>query len=154
MGDAKPKKRRWFRFSLRTMLVLMTVFCIWLGWQVSIVRERKAVLAELKRHHPTGTSYICLETFLADPAHQAAQAHPDVKAIRISWFRRLLGDETCVSLGTPGPLDPAIAERMERAFPEAKLSIYLAGEDAYRDSLYTASRRKNRGAVFNTGVKQ
>lgn len=38
--------RRWLRFSLRTMFALLTAFCVWLGWQSNIVRQRKAVLAD------------------------------------------------------------------------------------------------------------
>ena len=34
------KPRRWFRFSLRTLLVLVTLFGVWLGVQVKWVRDR------------------------------------------------------------------------------------------------------------------
>jgi hypothetical protein len=34
MKDEKPPKRRWFPFSLRTMFVLVTVFCVFLGWLI------------------------------------------------------------------------------------------------------------------------
>jgi len=36
--EEKPK-RRWLSFSIRTLLIAVTIFCVWLGWQVSIVRE-------------------------------------------------------------------------------------------------------------------
>lgn len=36
--------RRWFRFSLRTLLVLMTLVCVWLGREVNqAVRQQRAV---------------------------------------------------------------------------------------------------------------
>ena len=38
--------RRWFRFGLRTLFVVMTLVAVWLGWQASIVRERNALIAE------------------------------------------------------------------------------------------------------------
>jgi hypothetical protein len=38
MDNLKPTKRRWFRFSLRTMLVVMLVFGSLMGW---VVRERR-----------------------------------------------------------------------------------------------------------------
>jgi len=40
-----PSHRRWFRFSLRTVLVLLTLFCVWLGVQVKWIRDRHDVLA-------------------------------------------------------------------------------------------------------------
>ena len=43
MTETKPK-RRWFRFSLRTLLVTVTLLCVWLGWQARIVQERKGLL--------------------------------------------------------------------------------------------------------------
>jgi hypothetical protein len=36
-------ERRWLRFSLSSLLIAATLFCVWLGWQASIVRERRAV---------------------------------------------------------------------------------------------------------------
>src|SRR5690242_12542980 len=48
----KPN-RRWLRFSIRTLLVAVTIFCVWLGWQVSIVRERTRALAELRQEGHT-----------------------------------------------------------------------------------------------------
>ena len=46
MTETKPK-RRWFRFSLRTLFVLMTVIGVWLGYQASSVRQRKQLLSRL-----------------------------------------------------------------------------------------------------------
>ena len=46
-------KRRWFQFSMRTLLIVVTllaVACAYVGWQAKIVRERRDELA------------ICLET--------------------------------------------------------------------------------------------
>jgi hypothetical protein len=40
---AKPK-RRWFRFSLRTLFVLVTVFCVWLGFQFNWIYRRHRAL--------------------------------------------------------------------------------------------------------------
>ena len=43
------RKRRWFRFSLRTFLLVVTVLCIWLGIKVNEARRQKeAVDAILK----------------------------------------------------------------------------------------------------------
>jgi hypothetical protein len=43
--ETNPKtRRRWFRFSLRTMLVLVTLVCVYLGWATNWRRQREAFL--------------------------------------------------------------------------------------------------------------
>ena len=32
--------RRWLQFSLRSLLVLLTIACVWLGWKVERARKR------------------------------------------------------------------------------------------------------------------
>lgn len=47
----KPKFTRWLRFSLRTLLLAMTVLCIWLGMKVNAARrQEEAVKAILSLH--------------------------------------------------------------------------------------------------------
>ena len=55
MSDAttitKPsavRKRRWFRFSLRTMLLATTMLCIWLGWKINAAREQRQAVAAVR----------------------------------------------------------------------------------------------------------
>ena len=63
-----PPKRRWFRFSLRTMFVVVTIFGVWLGWQLKIVRERKAILREILQSTDVGDfSYMDLESEVGQP---------------------------------------------------------------------------------------
>jgi hypothetical protein len=116
MND-KPQ-RGWFRFSLRTMFVVITVLCCWLGWESSVVRVRQGTLRELrtkpgievttaaawKQRFPTGT--------LPQPAAQ------------ISTVRTWLGDEAIQEIGyTVNFSDLSTEEqaRLEKVFPEAKL---------------------------------
>jgi hypothetical protein len=40
-------KSHWFRFSLRTLLLLLTVLCVWLGIQVNSVRRQREAVAVL-----------------------------------------------------------------------------------------------------------
>ena len=39
------KPRRWLRFSLRTMFLLLTVLSVWLGWNLNRVRQRERLLS-------------------------------------------------------------------------------------------------------------
>ena len=59
MNETKPK-RRWFRFSLRTLFVMVTMFALALGYQLNWIRNRHEFLklpkvVQLNRP-PPGTS--------------------------------------------------------------------------------------------------
>jgi hypothetical protein len=41
---SEAPKRRWFRFSLRTLFVVVTVIGIWLGWNFNTAQRRRAAL--------------------------------------------------------------------------------------------------------------
>ena len=41
---ARSPHRRWFRFSLRSLFVAVTLFACWLGWNWRQVRERDSLL--------------------------------------------------------------------------------------------------------------
>jgi len=47
-----PPRRRWYQFSLRTLLVwmlLVSVLCALVGLRVKLVREERATFAEMMR---------------------------------------------------------------------------------------------------------
>ena len=50
MVNARPR-RRWFAFSLRTLLLLVTACAIWLGWWVNSARNQQASVAAIKDHN-------------------------------------------------------------------------------------------------------
>jgi hypothetical protein len=88
MSDQPLPRRTWLRFSLRTLLLITTLLCVWLGYETSQVRSRKALRAEL----------TAKKTFNFVTADEYAQRYaligrkPD-KVARISPLRKLLGDE-------------------------------------------------------------
>ena len=43
MTDTAPK-RRWYQFGLPTFFVVVTVFCVWLGYHVNWMQQRRALL--------------------------------------------------------------------------------------------------------------
>lgn len=53
MPDSQPAatkhKRRWFQFSLRTLLVLLTLSCAWLGVVVNRVNRQRAAVQVVER---------------------------------------------------------------------------------------------------------
>ena len=49
-AEPPKRKRRWFQFSLRSLMIgvtLLAVPCAYVGWQAKIVRERRAMLGTI-----------------------------------------------------------------------------------------------------------
>jgi hypothetical protein len=44
MATARSINRRWFRFGLRTLLIALTVLCVWLGFKVNAARRQHEVV--------------------------------------------------------------------------------------------------------------
>lgn len=95
-----PPRRRWFRFRLRTLLVLITAFCIWLGWQMSIVRER------VDRFGNENYSFF------------ARGPNP------LPWYRRSMGDAYIESIVLRTEVLAAERQELQRLFPEAQIVDY------------------------------
>lgn len=50
-GDGSVRRfspRRWLRFSLRTLLIAVTVFCLWLGRQVYVARRQAEAVTKIE----------------------------------------------------------------------------------------------------------
>ena len=95
-----PKRR--FAFSLRTLLVVVTVLCCWLGWNIRVVHERRAVRA----------AFVSEDWEVGFGDSEAS----------VSWIRRLLGDEPVGSIYRLHGLPPTNDLFHARAcFPEATL---------------------------------
>ena len=107
---------RWFRFSLRTLLVVMTALCCWLGWESSVVRGRKAVLREIKNNPAYNV------TTASQYSARFGYGPPIGKVATIPFIRRWLGDEPVQDILVvehfQGYSEEQLA-RLKRAFPEA-----------------------------------
>jgi len=74
-------KPRWLRFSLRTLLLLIAVLCVWLAWRMNRVRHIRDAVAEIKR---LGGGIVY--------THELDMA-PPVDPPGPKWFRQIFGDE-------------------------------------------------------------
>src|SRR5262245_37829662 len=41
-------QRRWFQFTLRTALVLVTTLCVWLGWWANSAHRQRLAVEQIK----------------------------------------------------------------------------------------------------------
>jgi hypothetical protein len=105
--EAEPKrKRRWFQFSLRTLLVgvtLLAIPCAYVGWQAKIVRERRALRENRQFYEP----------FIPAEGSKGSGS--------LSWIRRLLGDFESEGMIADDSITDADLERCRAAFPEANV---------------------------------
>ncbi len=115
-GPQSP--RRWLTFSLRTMFIVVTVLCCWLGWESSVVRQRKSLLQEFS---PQASLQI---TTMKQWVNNAPPGTTRIPPASVSFLRRLLGDEAIQEIGYSThyqPLTEADRARLSRAFPEARI---------------------------------
>ncbi len=103
----EPPKRRWFRFRLRTMLVVVTIVCAWLGWSLRQLHQRE----------------IVRQFVLANRGkiESGAPSRP-WKSLPLSW--RILGEQP-VSLidlrGRPSYFTDEDRSYIQSYFPEAEI---------------------------------
>lgn len=76
----KPR-RRLFQFSLRSLLVLLTIGCLWLGWKTERVREQRETVQAIE-----ALGGFVRYDWECYPASSEAPPGP-------VWLRRMIGDE-------------------------------------------------------------
>ena len=77
--------RRWFRFSLRTLLLVFALVAVWLGITVNAARRQKAAVTTLQR---SGATILYDYTEVA-PRTWSSSGQPTGPA----WLRNLLGED-------------------------------------------------------------
>jgi hypothetical protein len=117
--------RRWFTFSLRTLFVLVTVLACWLGWNVHIVRQRQAHLAEIAAEREARDK-IWFEKLAGyggsvSEDHKTVQRGPATPA-KLPLIRRLLGDVARSRFERNREVDARLTMQF---FPEATITYYV-----------------------------
>src|SRR5581483_3744764 len=110
---------RRFQFSLRTLLIVVTLLaipCGWLGWQAKIVRDRKATWARISKSGGHDSALWSLTTSQREPDRRGT-GYPKT----VSWIRRLLGDRPVNGIILPDTLPPDDVEQILKIFPEAEM---------------------------------
>ena len=119
MSDVVPK-RRWFRFSLRTLFVIVTLVALWLGYELNWIRERRKFLNAPGVFESTSIDTLG-PNFVIPP--------PLVPPPRAPGMLRLFGERGVVAIEIPIErqlFDESLSsdcykevQRARRLFPEA-----------------------------------
>lgn len=122
MTAEQPQRRR-IRFSLRTLFVVLTLFGVWLGWEMYVVRKRQAVRAWAERRGAEFSTDEHEKMWLLDEYSR----HPErsQKSFAIPFVRRLFGDEAVVSvrLSLDEKEEEEVGLKIAPVFPEAELLL-------------------------------
>jgi hypothetical protein len=99
-------KRRWFRFPLQGMFIVVTAFCLWLGWQVSIVQRRSRAIE-------SGEAVLAgIGTY---------ELNPGCRKLPHAW--RWLGATPYYFIELHPRMTPSDTARWKALFPEARVTI-------------------------------
>lgn len=112
-------QNRLFRFSLRTLFVIVTVLCCWLAWESSVVRQRKALLKKLD-----ASIAFQITTASEWQRRYTNGLPPGQSAATVPLVRRWLGDVAIQEIGYYEHLQPVSGLELGQlnwVFPEAKL---------------------------------
>jgi hypothetical protein len=130
MNEA-TKRRRWLslQFSLRTLFIVVTVFSVWLGFELRNIKARKNALEWIEKHNGiySSTAYSHHQPTRLPIGMTFSAAPPIAPAREISWVRKLLGDRTLQSIGLPQGVSQTDRDRIQSQFPEAtvwRMEIY------------------------------
>ena len=92
MDQTPAKRRRWFRFSLRMLFVVMTVLCVWLGFKVNAARRQKEAAALFLK---AGGEVLYDYQIALNPPGTAAlfKVLPNSSPSEPGWLRATIGDD-------------------------------------------------------------
>lgn len=108
------RKRRWFQFSLRALLVfvmLVGVVCWYVGCQAQIVRKREARIVDHSR--------------IVDKWNLTSGT---------TWLRQQLGDQAYAMVAAGESASDETVRDYELLFPEAKIVRRITADDYWRFS--------------------
>jgi hypothetical protein len=121
---------RWFRWSLVTMFVVVTLFAVWLGYSANWIRQRRAFVSEQRQH---------LRAIGSDVDFYSSRNR--VQAPYGAWLLGESGVARMFVLHEKGQRERDI-RRARRLFPEATLATVVERPDAThldRENLVPAS---------------
>ena len=115
------RKRRWFQFSLRTLMIVVTLLagaCAYFARSIEIARTRSAMLDQIRDVDQGNViRYGHREDGLVPPDK------PDDR-FAVPWHRRLFGDDAIATILLPLATDRKHLSEIHAMFPEAKIGAF------------------------------
>ena len=111
-AEPPKRKRRWFQFSLRTLLIVVAVLAVLCGYvarQADMVRERKAILKRV----------LADRRFFVGPAIEVCDDGSLNRSIR--RLRWMMSDTWIDLIGVSPRIAADEFERLRAAFPEPRI---------------------------------
>jgi len=136
---------RWFQWSLRTLFVAMTVLCLWLGWNVNQVQQRRALLLWLNENGGWSRAFndpageppdVCL-IYQENEGHYTDDWAGVLIEPPISQFRAWLGDKPVATIALPPDSGDDAVLRAQGLFPEA-LGFYVILKPEYPERMQSS----------------
>lgn len=141
-------RRRWFQISLRTVMALLTVGCVWLGWTVERSRRQQDAVRFIRE--------VGGDIVFDDEEEQPVVASGGIRYPRFfirrdrtatpivpKWFRDLLGDDffhNVVAVRLSGP--KVNCEDVQRLAHLSKLKIVLLRDTSLPDVTVRQLKKK------------
>jgi hypothetical protein len=139
------RMRKWLRFSLRTLLLLITALCVWLGIQVtSARRQREAVAAIIKAG---GTVFYDYEMVPDTPF--GYNVNKMLRPPGAAWLRQLVGEDYFRTAGVvwlPSSAESAVDQLAKLSSVQA---IRIEGEVIPLHTLAHLSRLRSLSLMGN-----
>lgn len=122
MSEGHAPNRRRFRWSLRTLFVVVTLFSVWLGWSLNWIHQRHLAAIEFD-----------FDSTVVDDPYPAIDPFSFVIRGRAPWQLWLFGEQgysEIVLAPHMRPVMPTIEDRdrIRKIFPEAKVELQLSDD--------------------------
>ncbi|MGY8770935.1 MAG: hypothetical protein ACKVH8_21195, partial [Pirellulales bacterium] len=79
-----PKRRLFFRFTLRTLLVMMTAGCLLLGWKANQAKRQRDAVAWIEKHGG-------IVTYQYQTKREPFSNDPEPEPPGPAWLRSIIG---------------------------------------------------------------
>jgi hypothetical protein len=121
-----PTRYRWFRFSLRSLFVIVTLLAVCVAWPLRHVNRRRAERTWIEQHGGSVDVFLRPKPIedgsgLYIESYQRVMG-PEVEP-EIPRWRRWLGDESYNQIYMPQGTSQADLDRARAIFPEARVDV-------------------------------